>query len=76
VLGWVAERHPQLVKTSPRAPRNRVPRLFSPPSIRAVSEEFYEETIRAKHLLEDITGSGVDGYRAASYSIVRESLWP
>jgi len=38
-------------------------------------EEFYQETHRAKNLLQDITGSAVLGYRAASYSIVRESLW-
>jgi polysaccharide deacetylase family protein (PEP-CTERM system associated) len=30
---------------------------------------------RAKNLLEDITGKPVIGYRAASYSVVRETLW-
>src|SRR5205807_7021935 len=38
-------------------------------------QEFYQETHRAKNLLQEITGSAVLGYRAASYSIVRESLW-
>ncbi len=37
--------------------------------------EFREETLRSKKLLEDITGSAVLGYRAASYSIVSKSLW-
>jgi polysaccharide deacetylase family protein (PEP-CTERM system associated) len=36
---------------------------------------FREETIRAKNLLEDISGEKVKGYRAATYSITRENLW-
>jgi len=36
---------------------------------------FREETIRSKRILEDIIGKPVNGYRAASYSITRQSLW-
>src|SRR6185312_16410905 len=36
---------------------------------------FREETARSKALLEDLTGSAVLGYRAASFSITRRSLW-
>ena len=36
---------------------------------------FKIETIQAKQILEDITGSGVTGYRAASWSITADSLW-
>jgi len=56
-------------------PRNRLPRLSHRLVYEQITEEFYEETLRAKTLLEDITGSAVIGYRAASYSIVRRSLW-
>jgi polysaccharide deacetylase family protein (PEP-CTERM system associated) len=38
-------------------------------------EVFREETLRAKYLLEDIIQSPVRGYRAASYSITKRSLW-
>ena len=38
-------------------------------------QEFREETLRSKKVLKDITGAAVLGYRAASYSIVRDSLW-
>lgn len=76
VLGWVAERHPELVREIERrgheiACHGLSHRLVyeQPP------KEFREETIRAKKLLEDVTGSAVLGYRAASYSIVRRSLW-
>ena len=49
---------------------------LSPARVRTISgQEFRAETRRAKRLLEDIAGCRVLGYRAASYSIVRESLW-
>src|SRR2546425_1754864 len=76
VLGWVAEKYPQLVRDIAARGHEIACHGFSHRLIYEQSpREFYEETLRAKDLLEDITGSGVDGYRAASYSIVRESLW-
>jgi len=76
VLGWVAERYPQLVRDIAARGHEIACHGFSHRLVYEQSpKEFYEETLRAKHLLEDITGSRVDGYRAASYSIVRESLW-
>jgi len=76
VLGWVAQRHPQLVRDIAARGHEIACHGFSHRLVYEQSpKEFYEETLRAKHLLEDITGAGVDGYRAASYSIVRESLW-
>ena len=38
-------------------------------------EEFTNETAEAKALLEDLTGEAIAGYRAASYSITKKSLW-
>jgi polysaccharide deacetylase family protein (PEP-CTERM system associated) len=38
-------------------------------------EVFREETLRAKRFLEDTIGTAVTGYRAASFSITRNSLW-
>lgn len=36
---------------------------------------FIEETRRARSIIENVAGIAVDGYRAAYFSIVRESLW-
>lgn len=38
-------------------------------------EEFRKETFKAKSILEDIVQKPVIGYRAASYSITKKSLW-
>ena len=76
VLGWVAERYPQLVRDIAARGHEIACHGFSHQLVYEQSpEEFHAETRRAKALLEDITGAGVLGYRAASYSIVRESLW-
>ena len=76
VLGWVAEQYPHLVKEIAARGHEVACHGLSHRLVYTQSpEEFYEETLRAKELLENITGSAVLGYRAASYSIVRESLW-
>jgi polysaccharide deacetylase family protein (PEP-CTERM system associated) len=76
VLGWVAERHPLLIREIAAQGHEIACHGFSHRLVYEQSpEEFYEETHRAKNLIEDITGTAVLGYRAASYSIVRESLW-
>jgi polysaccharide deacetylase family protein (PEP-CTERM system associated) len=76
VLGWVADRYPRLVKDIAAGGHEIACHGFSHRLVYEQSpEEFCEETRRAKNLLEDITGSAIAGYRAASYSIVRKSLW-
>jgi polysaccharide deacetylase family protein (PEP-CTERM system associated) len=75
-LGWVAERHSQVIlqifqqghEIACHSLRHRIVYEMSP-------EEFREDTRRAKELLEDVTGSSVRGYRAPSFSITAESLW-
>src|SRR6185436_17899110 len=76
VLGWVAERYPQLVKEISAGGHEIASHGYSHRLVyEQPRKEFRQETLRSKNLLEDITGSAVLGYRAASYSIVRESLW-
>ncbi|BAV34028.1 polysaccharide deacetylase [Sulfuricaulis limicola] len=76
VLGWVAERYPQLVKDIAASGHEIACHGYSHSLVyEQTPEVFYEETRRSKILLEEITGSAVIGYRAASYSIVRETLW-
>jgi len=76
VLGWVAERHPQLVRDIAAQGHEVACHGFSHRLVYEQSkEEFRQETLRSKKLLEDAVGRAVLGYRAASYSIVRRSLW-
>jgi polysaccharide deacetylase family protein (PEP-CTERM system associated) len=76
VLGWVAERSPALVKTIAAAGHEIGCHGFSHQLIyRQSRDEFLQETTRAKRHLEDVIGQPVLGYRAASFSITRDSLW-
>ncbi|MBV8784687.1 MAG: DUF3473 domain-containing protein [Gammaproteobacteria bacterium] len=76
VLGWVAERQPQLVRRIAAAGHEIACHGYSHQLVyRQSPKEFREETARAKHCLEDTVGHAVQGYRAASFSITRQSLW-
>ena len=76
ILGWVAERSPQLVRDIARAGHEIACHGWSHELIYKQSPEvFRAETRRSKLLLEDLIGARVDGYRAASFSIVKSSLW-
>ncbi|MEO0364751.1 MAG: XrtA system polysaccharide deacetylase, partial [Pseudomonadota bacterium] len=75
-LGWVAERYPELVRTIHREGHEVACHGYSHQLIYEQSREvFHQETFRAKRVLEDAIGGAVHGYRAASYSITRRSLW-
>lgn len=76
ILGWVAERYPQMVRDIAAAGHEIACHSYQHHRINTQTpEEFRTDLRRAKRLLEDITGSEVVGYRAPTYSIMRETLW-
>jgi polysaccharide deacetylase family protein (PEP-CTERM system associated) len=76
VLGWVAERVPELVRRIASAGHEVACHGFSHQLIYNQSQqEFRDETARSKRFLEDTIGAPVTGYRAASFSITQRSLW-
>lgn len=75
-LGWVAQRCPQLVRDIVKqghelACHGHWHRRVSELSPR----EFYDDLSLAKHLLEDISGRAVHGFRAPSFSINEQNVW-
>jgi len=76
VLGWVAERIPALVRRIADAGHEIACHGYSHRLVYTQTpSEFREETVRAKRTLEDTIGLAVSGYRAASFSVTRNSLW-
>lgn len=76
VLGWVAERHPQLVKAIDDEGHEVASHGYSHQLIYSQTPQvFRDETRRSKRVLEDIIQKPVKGYRAASYSITPKSRW-
>ena len=76
VLGWVAERWPQVVRAIDAGGHEIAShgywhrRVFEHPP-----EQFREDVRRAKAVLEDIVGRPVLGHRAPTFSIDHHSLW-
>ena len=76
VLGWIAERHPQLVRDIASRGHEIACHGFSHQLIYGQSKAvFTEETRRAKDVLEAQAQKPVLGYRAASFSITDASRW-
>jgi polysaccharide deacetylase family protein (PEP-CTERM system associated) len=76
ILGWVARRSPQLVRSIHQAGHEIACHGLNHQLVyRQSRETFIAETREAKQLLEDAAGVRVTGYRAASYSITSASLW-
>ncbi|PHQ26366.1 polysaccharide deacetylase family protein [Marinobacter guineae] len=76
VLGWVAERSPELVRRIQAHGHEIASHGYSHELVYTQSPEtFRQETRKSKQILEDITGSPIVGYRAASYSITAKSRW-
>ncbi len=76
VLGWVADRNRGLIREIAERGHEVACHGYSHQLIyNQAPAVFREETMRSKSLLEDIVQMPVTGYRAASYSITRNSLW-
>lgn len=76
MLGWVAERVPQLIREISESGHEVASHGYSHRLVyNQTPKEFREETIRSKSLIEDQAQLPVYGYRAASYSITERSKW-
>ena len=76
VLGWVAERWPQLVRDIRDAGHELGTHGQDHRRVTTLTpHEFRADVRRSKQTIEDAAGVEVIGYRAPSYSIVRETLW-
>jgi len=76
VLGWMAERYPRMVRQLAEQGHEVASHGYE--HVRVMHQTpaaFREDIRRSRGLLEDTTGIPVRGYRAASYSIGRDTLW-
>jgi polysaccharide deacetylase family protein (PEP-CTERM system associated) len=76
VLGYVAERHPDLVRRIARAGHEIASHGYWHRRIYTMTPEAFREDLRkSREVLEDATGSPVRGFRAPEWSIRDDSLW-
>ena len=75
-LGWIAERHPGLIRDLVAAGHELASHGYA--HVKANTQDpatFRADVEKTRKLLEDIGGVAVRGYRAASYSIDSSNLW-
>jgi polysaccharide deacetylase family protein (PEP-CTERM system associated) len=76
VLGWVAERHPDLVHRIVAEGHELASHGWNHTRVdRQTPQEFAADLRRSKRLLEDLGGVAVRGYRAATFSISHRNPW-
>jgi len=76
VLGWIARRHPALVRLIAERGHEVASHGVTHRMITELSPaEFRDEAVDSRLMLEDLSGSRVIGFRAPSYSINRNTLW-
>ena len=76
VLGWVAERHPELVREIARRGHEVACHGYGHELIFDIGpDRFKADVRRSRLLLEDIVGVKIKGYRAPSFSITDRSMW-
>jgi polysaccharide deacetylase family protein (PEP-CTERM system associated) len=76
VLGWVAERHPGLVRRIMEEGHEVASHGYAHELVTVQTPRTFREDVRrAKRVLEDILSLTVHGYRAPSFSITRETMW-
>jgi polysaccharide deacetylase family protein (PEP-CTERM system associated) len=76
VLGWVAEKHPAIVRRISQAGHELGCHSYSHQLIYDLGPEaFRQDTIRALDAIQQASGERVTCYRAPSFSVTTRSLW-
>jgi polysaccharide deacetylase family protein (PEP-CTERM system associated) len=76
ILGWVAERYPEIVREIGRNGHEIASHGYRHRLIYDLDRDTFREYVKkSKELLENLSGKPVLGYRATSFSIVRDTLW-
>ncbi|MCU0968983.1 MAG: DUF3473 domain-containing protein [Rubrivivax sp.] len=75
-LGWIAERHPQVVRAIVAQGHELASHGYGHERASDLDRRaFRQDVLRAKGLLEDLSGHEARGYRAPSFSIGTRNLW-
>ena len=76
ILGWIAERYPALVRRIAAQGHEIASHGYGHQRASDLNRsEFLSDIRMARHILEDLGGEAVLGYRAPSFSIGAENLW-
>lgn len=76
VLGWVAERFPDMVRQLADGGHEIATHGYAHDMVYTQSPEVFEQDlVKSINILEQISGTKIIGYRAPTYSIIEQSFW-
>ena len=75
-LGWVAEKYPQLIKSIHNNGHEIAAHSYLHNKVNQLNpESFYKDTKHVLELLENLTGTKINTYRAPGFSMDKNTLW-
>jgi polysaccharide deacetylase family protein (PEP-CTERM system associated) len=75
-IGWIAQKYPHLVREAARQGHEIASHGFHHKLAYAMtSQEFFEDAVRSKKVIEEICGQAVWGYRASGFSLTENTPW-
>lgn len=75
-VGWLAEHHPRVIRWISDAGHHLGCHSYQHElATRFNREQFFEDTYKAKCLIENASGVSVDAFRVPSFSITKDNLW-
>ena len=76
ILGWVAERYPDIVKKIIENGHELASHGYGHQRVCDLTrDEFKKDVTKAKDILENLSAVAIKGYRAPSYSIGKKNIW-
>ncbi len=76
VVGEIARSHPDLLRALHRAGHEVGSHSWDHRRVhRLTPDEFREDVRKSQEAIEDVTGAAVTGYRAPTFSVMRETAW-
>ena len=76
VLGWLAEKHPDVIRKISDAGHHIGCHTYQHDLLTSFNrDEFYADTYKAKSFIEDVIGKKVDAFRAPAFSITKDNLF-
>ena len=75
-LGWIAEKHPDIIRQIASLNHHIGCHSYQHElTFRFDREGFRQDTVKAKKLIEDLTGHAVNAFRAPGFSITEKNAW-
>jgi len=75
-LGWVAEKHPEVIRQINDSGNEIASHSYAHQlAYEQSAKEFSEDLHKSLSILQDITGKTIDTYRAPGFSVTSENLW-